>query len=103
MIEVIVEANAAMNKMFSTRNLSAVGKSSLAGGSIERLIRPRAPLPPSKRKNVPHILKDDKQSVGHDGDRLIARAIKAIIGVVYFDGGYEAAKRVMTQLKLTKS
>lgn len=71
------------------------------GGSIERMVRPKAPLRPSKRRNVLELLKEDVQNVGHERGKQIARAMKAIIGAVYFDGGYEAARRVMAQLSLT--
>jgi dsRNA-specific ribonuclease len=101
LIGVTDEAKAVIGRILSTRNLSTVGKFSKYGGSIERMIRPRAALRPSKRRNVLELFKDDVQAVGHDRDRQIARAIKAIIGAVYFDGGYEAARRVMAQLRLT--
>jgi hypothetical protein len=48
-----------------------------------------------------HVLRKDVQAVGHGGDRLIARAVKAIIGAVYSDGGYDTVRRVMAQLGLS--
>jgi dsRNA-specific ribonuclease len=76
-------------------------KLGVRAGTIEGLIRPKAPLPHSQRKNLFALIKDDIQNVGHDQNRQIARAIKAIIGAVYFDGGFEAARRVMAVLRLT--
>lgn len=87
--------------ILSTKNLSAIGKTSQSGASLEQMVRPRAPLRPSKRKNLFHVLREDVQAVGHDGDRLIARAIKAIIGAAYFDGGFDAVRIVMAQLGLS--
>lgn len=87
--------------ILSTKNLSGIGKTSQTGASLEQMVRPRAPLRASKRKNMFHVLRKDVQAVGHDGDRLIARAVKAIIGAVYFDGGYDAVRRVMAQLGLS--
>jgi dsRNA-specific ribonuclease len=95
------EAKTVIERVLSTGNLSRVGRNSQYGGSIERMVRPRAPVRPSKRRNLLELLKDDVKGVGHDPDRQIARAIKAIIGAVYFDGGLEEARRVMAQLKLT--
>jgi dsRNA-specific ribonuclease len=87
--------------MLSITNLNNIGRNSKHGGSIERMVRPRAPIRRSKRNNVLELLKDDVKGIGQDQNRQIARAIKAIIGAVYFDGGFEAARRVMAQLTLT--
>jgi len=76
-------------------NLSKVGTQS----KIERFVRPKKPLRPSKKTNIFALLKDDVQF--EDPSRVIARAIRAIIGAVYYDGGMAAAKRVMASLMLT--
>lgn len=66
---------------------------------IEQFIRPEKPLERTQKSNVMALLKKDLQS--EDTSRTIARAIKAIIGAVYYDGGLDAARRMMDSLSLT--
>lgn len=66
---------------------------------IEQFIRPQLPLPQTKRKNVIALLKDDVKR--EDPIRTIARAMRAIIAAVYYDGGLDAARRVMHNMSMT--
>jgi dsRNA-specific ribonuclease len=96
------EAKVVVERMLSAAYLSMIGRYSKDGESIESMVRPSAPLPlpPSRRRNMSEHLRHSAQGVGHDPDTQIARAVKAIIGAVYFDGGFEAARGVMAQLML---
>jgi len=75
--------------------LSRVGSQS----KIERFVRPKMIPRPSSKRNVFALLKEDVQF--EDPSRVVARAIRAIIGAVYYDGGMAAASRVMASLMLT--
>lgn len=44
------------------------------------------------------VLKDDVKR--ENASKAVARAVKAIIGAVYYDGGLDAARNVMMQLGL---
>jgi hypothetical protein len=56
------------------------------------------PIRPTKSKNILHLMKDDVQR--EDPSRTIQRAICAIVGAVYYDGGLEAARRLLAGLNL---
>lgn len=80
------------------KNLYSLGVNS----KIERFIRPRLEIEqerPTQKWNPLVMVKDDLKS--ETKDRVIARAMRALIGAVYYDGGLEAAKRVMAELRLT--
>lgn len=83
--------------MLSRERLFQAGVNS----KLETWIRPPKPLHPSKKHNLLALLKEDVKSVGHDKTRLIARAIKAIFGAIYYDQGYEWVGKIMVQCKLT--
>ncbi|RFU28204.1 hypothetical protein B7463_g8137, partial [Scytalidium lignicola] len=89
------DARKFMNKMLSRRHLDQLGRKT----KIEKYIRPRKPLQPSKRRNILALLKDDVQA--EDKSRTVARAMRAIIGAVFYDGGLEAVRKVMGKLDLT--
>ena len=57
------------------------------------------PKQEGKTRNPFRLLVDDART--EDATRTIERAMQAVIGAVYFDGGFEAARRVMAQLGLT--
>jgi dsRNA-specific ribonuclease len=59
------------------------------------------PLHPTKKHNILSLLKEDVKGVGHDKTRTIARAVKAIIGAIYFDQGFGWVKNVMFNFGLT--
>jgi hypothetical protein len=65
---------------------------------LQQYIRPRAPLRPSQKWSFMANIKDDFQGLGKDAPRAVAIGIKALIGAVYFDGGYESTRRVMAHL-----
>jgi dsRNA-specific ribonuclease len=83
-----------INRIIGHQNLDKLGRRT----KIESMIRPKAPLRASKKHNIFSLLKEDAQ--GEDPSRTIARAIKAIIGAVYYDGGLQAAQRVMSGMDL---
>ena len=76
-------------------NLFKVGKNT----KIESWVRNKMPKREGKTRNPLKMLIDDAAT--EDPTRTIERAMKAIIGAVYFDGGFEAARRVMAHLGLT--
>ncbi|KAF4618379.1 hypothetical protein G7Y89_g14923 [Cudoniella acicularis] len=92
---VTYEAKTYIHSITGFRNLEKIGRSS----KINQFIRPRVHLRGSRRKNPLFLLKDDVQR--EDPSRIIARAMKAIIGAVFWDGGLEAATKVMKELQLT--
>ena len=61
-------------------------------------MRPRLPVRPTKKKNILHLMKDDMQR--EDPSRTIHRAMCAIVGAVYYDGGLQAARRLLAELDL---
>jgi len=65
---------------------------------IEKFVRRKKPLRPTKRKNPLSLMKDDISR--EDPSRTAARAMRAVIGAVYYDGGLQAARRVMAELAL---
>lgn len=69
---------------------------------IQRWIRPRRRLPPSRRRNLIAQMKRDASNTygGHDAPSTIERAMQALIGAVYYDGGIEAVRKVMFELRL---
>ena len=81
-------------RIIGRNNLDRVGKTS----KIEQFVRPMAHLPPTKRHNILHLLKDDARR--EDPIRTLERAMKAVIGAVYYDGGLEGARLVMGNLDL---
>jgi hypothetical protein len=77
-------AKAAICRILSTRYLSRVGRNNKDGRSIESMIRPNAPVRESKKRSILEMTMEDVQN---DGGKQIARAIKAMIGVVYLTAG----------------
>ncbi|KAK0115591.1 hypothetical protein ONS95_000136 [Cadophora gregata] len=84
-----------VNDMIGRSNLFKVGKNT----KIESWVRNKMPKQEGKTRNPFRLLVDDVRT--EDATRTIERAMQAIIGAVYFDGGFEAARRVMAQLGLT--
>lgn len=76
------------------RNLDSIGRLS----QIEKFVRAMMPIRTAKKRNIFSLLKDDV--VREDPSRTIARAMRAIIGAVYYDGQLAAARRVMAELDL---
>ena len=83
-----------LEKLVGRRNLAYVAWKS----KIEKFVRRKKPLRPTKRRNLFSLVKDD--AVREDPSRTAARAIRAIIGAVYYDGGIQAARRAMAELQL---
>lgn len=81
--------------MVGRSNLFKVGKNT----KIESWVRNKMPKQEGKTRNPFKLLVDDART--EDATRTIERAMQAVIGAVYFDGGFEAARRVMAQLGLT--
>jgi dsRNA-specific ribonuclease len=79
-----------------------VGRKNLAyicwKSQMEKFVRRKKPLRPTKRKNIFSVVKDDASR--EDPSRTAARAMRAIIGAIYYDGGLQAARRVMAELGL---
>ncbi|KAJ8066249.1 hypothetical protein OCU04_005331 [Sclerotinia nivalis] len=59
-------------------------------------IRPQ-PYVPISFRNIIELVKEDSRE---DSTRVISRAVKAVIGAVYLDGGVESAKKVMENLQM---
>lgn len=78
----------------SLLNLGNLAKKAKIVG-IDRVIRPRAPV---GHKQKASILK--KVAGKRDKTQLAAEGIKAVVGAVYYDGGYSAAKSVIGTLGL---
>lgn len=79
-----------------------IGRKNLAyvcwRAKIEKFVRKKKPLRPTKRNNIFSLVKDDASR--EDPSRTAARAMRAIVGAVYYDGGLAAARRMMAQLGL---
>ncbi|KAE9368782.1 hypothetical protein N431DRAFT_444189 [Stipitochalara longipes BDJ] len=79
-----------------------IGRKSLAyvcwKSKIEKFVRRKKPLRPTKRKNIFSLMKDDASR--EDPSRTAARAMRAIVGAVYYDSGLQAARRVVAELGL---
>ncbi|RDL32944.1 uncharacterized protein BP5553_08383 [Venustampulla echinocandica] len=88
------DAEKIISDMIHFRNLDQLGRTT----KLERFVRPKLYLRPTRRRNPLWLLKDDVQR--EDPSRTIARAVCAIIGAAYYDGGLEAAKGVMAELDL---
>ena len=80
--------------MIGRSNLFKVGKNT----KIESWVRNKMPKQEGKTRNPFRLLVDDART--EDATRTIERAMQAVIGAVYFDGGFETARRVMAQLCL---
>lgn len=77
------------------RNLDRLGRVS----GLEQFVRPRMrPAGESRGKRVLLAFKDDFER--EDPTRTVARAVEAVVGAVYFDGGFEAVRVVMEYLDL---
>lgn len=76
------------------RNLDRLGRTS----RLEQFVRPKMRPEGSKGKNPWYLVKDD--IAREDPTRTVARAAKAVVGAVYFDGGYSAVRMVMEVLDL---
>jgi hypothetical protein len=83
-----------IDQIIGWRNLDKLGRRT----NIEKMIRPREPIRARRKHNILSMMKDDAQR--ENPTRTIARAIRAIIGAVYYDGGFQAARRVLSQLDL---
>lgn len=88
------DATSIVERMIDWSNLNKIGKKT----QIEQMIRPRAPVRPTKRHNIFSLMADDAKR--DPPNRMVTKAIRAIIGAVYYDGVFEAARRVMCQLEL---
>ncbi|KAF8848940.1 hypothetical protein BDZ45DRAFT_697976 [Acephala macrosclerotiorum] len=85
-------------KPIEKENLVKVGNKS----NIQRWIRPRRRLAPSRQRNLLAMMgRDVSDTFGkHDAPSTIERAMQALIGAVYYDGGIEVVKKVMMELRL---
>jgi dsRNA-specific ribonuclease len=90
----VEDINSIIDRITGTRNLDKIGRKS----TIEYMIRRRAPLRPRQKNNLLSLLKDDMRREWPE--ITIARGMRAVIGAVYYDGGYDAARRAMVHLKL---
>ncbi|APA09637.1 hypothetical protein sscle_05g044070 [Sclerotinia sclerotiorum 1980 UF-70] len=77
------------NRVLSRHSLNAYP-------TIASCIRPQPYIPVSFR-NIIELVKEDTRE---DSTRAISRAVKAVIGAVYLDGGIENAKKVMENLQM---
>ncbi|KAL5314549.1 hypothetical protein ACEPPN_017189 [Leptodophora sp. 'Broadleaf-Isolate-01'] len=78
-----------VNDMVGRGNLFKVGKNT----KIESWVRNKMLKQEGKTRNPFRLLVDDART--EDATRTIERAMQAVIGAVYFDGGFEAARRTM--------
>ncbi|TGO11803.1 hypothetical protein BTUL_0101g00240 [Botrytis tulipae] len=84
-----VQASQILNRTLSRTSLSAYP-------TIASCIRPQPSVPISFR-NIIELVKEDTRE---DTTRIISRAVKAVIGAVYLDGGIESAKKIMENLQM---
>ncbi|KAF7960838.1 hypothetical protein EAE96_000510 [Botrytis aclada] len=84
-----VQASQILNRILSRTSLSAYP-------TIASCIRPQPSVPISFR-NIIELVKEDTRE---DNSRVISRAVKAVIGAVYLDGGIESVKRIMENLQM---
>ncbi|KAL3422214.1 RNase [Phlyctema vagabunda] len=85
------EAKKQIESLTSVRSLGKIGKQT----RIEAFVRPMMPL---RKKNLWTVVKDDVKR--EDTSVTIARALVAIIGAVFYDGGLVAVRKVMVDLGL---
>ncbi|KAF7863863.1 hypothetical protein EAF04_006828 [Stromatinia cepivora] len=87
----IPDAQAAQitNRILSRHSLNAYP-------TIASCIRPQ-PYVPISFRNIIELVKEDSRE---DSTRAVSRAVKAVIGAVYLDGGVESAKKVMENLQM---
>ncbi|KAG0651720.1 Ribonuclease III [Hyphodiscus hymeniophilus] len=90
------ESEDAINSIIENRNLHLVGMST----TLQQYIRPHAPIRPSQSRSIFGNIKHEVKAIRSDPVRSISNGIKAIIGAVYFDSGYDTARRVMAHLGL---
>lgn len=83
-----------MERLIGRKNLARIAWTT----KIEKFVRRKKPLRPAKKKNPFSLIKDD--TLREDPSRTAARAVRAIIGAVYYDSGLQAARRVMAELSL---
>lgn len=83
-----------MEKLVGRKNLTKIAWTT----KIEKFVRRKKPLRPTKKRNPFSLMKDD--TLREDPSRTAARAMRAIIGAVYYDGGLHVARRVMAELAL---
>jgi len=88
------EADRQISRFLSRTRLDNLARVS----KIELFVRARKQVKITTR-NAWKLIKEDVQ--GEDRTRTAARAIKAIVGAVYYDGGFLAARKVMEDLDLT--
>ncbi|KAK6613303.1 hypothetical protein H4I95_01647 [Botrytis cinerea] len=84
-----VQASQILNRILSRVSLSAYP-------TIASCIRPQPSIPMSFR-NIIELVKEDTRE---DNTRIISRAVRAVIGAVYLDGGIESAKKIMENLQM---
>ncbi|KAF7938836.1 uncharacterized protein EAE98_001174 [Botrytis deweyae] len=84
-----VQASQILNRVLSRTSLSAYP-------TIASCIRPQPSVPISFR-NIIELVKEDTRE---DNTRVVSRAVKAVIGAVYLDGGIESAKKIMENLQM---
>ncbi|TEY40048.1 hypothetical protein BOTCAL_0439g00060 [Botryotinia calthae] len=84
-----VQASQILNRILSRVSLAAYP-------TIASCIRPQPSVPMSFR-NIMELVKEDTRE---DNTRVISRAVKAVIGAVYLDGGIESAKKIMENLQM---
>ncbi|KAF7911092.1 uncharacterized protein EAF01_002600 [Botrytis porri] len=84
-----VKASQILNRILSRVSLSAYP-------TIASCIRPQ-PSSPVSFRNIIELVKEDTRE---DSTRVIGRAVKAVIGAVYLDGGIESVKKIMENLQM---
>ena len=85
-----------VNRLSSNDNLYHIGMTT----KLQQYIRPRAPIRPTQSRSILGQIQHEVKGLGSDPVRTIANAVRAVIGAVYFDRGYESARRVMAHLGL---
>ncbi|THV54411.1 hypothetical protein BGAL_0027g00220 [Botrytis galanthina] len=84
-----VQTSQILKRVLSRTSLSAYP-------TIASCIRPQPSVQISFR-NIIELVKEDTRE---DNTRVISRAVKAVIGAVYLDGGIESAKKIMENLQM---
>lgn len=78
-----------IKKLLHANTLDKTGRET----GIERFVRPKAPLRESQQKNPVKMM-----LAGDNKKKVVAQAVKAVLGAVYYDGGFGEAKRVCVGL-----
>lgn len=107
--EVIDQARSVIDKIMSEKNLHDVGTTYTNKVDTKLRLRhfvrgPRNTVDQSKRgvRKLMLEIKEDLKGMGtpqnHTAEVIVSRAVKAIVGAVFLDGGLPQARRVQAQL-----